>query len=83
MENNEPQDIPPAPVDCKVANKLPAGTAPPYVAIQVDAHDPAAIPLDVKPSRGKTAALARNPPIPIVARQEAKHIVPPKTGNHS
>ncbi|CAC5405070.1 unnamed protein product [Mytilus coruscus] len=44
---NELHAIPPvAPVDCKMANKLPAGTAPAYEAIIEAAHDPAAIPPD-------------------------------------
>ena len=70
-EPNEVQDIPAAPADCKPAKRLPAGTAPPNDAIQPAAHDPAAIPVDVKPSRGRTAAPATKPPTPIAARQEA------------
>ena len=72
--NTEPielQENPAAPVDCKVAKRLPAETALPIDAIQPAAHDPAAIPEDVKPSRGRTAAPATKPPTPIAARQEA------------
>ena len=72
--NTEPiafQDIPAAPADCKLAKRLPAGTAPPNDAIQVAAHDPATIPVDVKPSRPRAAEPTHMPPTPITARQEA------------
>jgi hypothetical protein len=38
------------------------------VAIQIAAHDPALIPLDVKPRKGRTTGLPMNPTTPTVAR---------------
>ena len=71
-EPTEFQDNPAAPTDYKAAKMLPAGTTPPVNdAIQAAAHDPAVIPVDVKPSRGRAAAPINMPPTPITARQEA------------
>lgn len=58
------------PADCKMENKLPAGTLPAKEAIHVAAHDPAAIPLVVNPRIGSMAAVPRNAAPPIVARHE-------------
>ena len=74
---NELQKIPVAPADCKIANRLPAGTDPPYKDIIHAAHDPAAIPLDVNPRSGRIAALNAIPPTPTTAIHEAQEIGPP------
>lgn len=75
----EPHETPAAPVDCKIANKLPAGTEPPYKDIIQAAHDPAAIPVEVNPSSGRIAAPSTKPPTPITAMQDAQLIGPPPT----
>lgn len=58
------------PADWKVANILPAGTAPANEAIHVAAHDPAVIPEDVKPRTGSMAAVPNNAVAPTEARHE-------------
>lgn len=73
----EPHETPAAPVYCKMANKLPAGTEPPYKDIIQASHDPAAIPVDVNPSSGSIAAPSTKPPTPITAMQDAQVIGPP------
>ena len=82
---NDLQGIPAAPADCKPANRLPAGTAPPYNDIQDAAHDPATNPEDVKPSRGRTTTPPTTPPMPTAVRQETMHANTPPTltGNDS
>lgn len=64
-------DAPEAPAAWRVANKLPAGTAPPKDAIHVAAHDPAAIPLDVKPRAGSIAAEPKKEALTTIAMQAA------------
>lgn len=74
---NFAHDTPAAPIDCRVANRLPAGTAPPNEAIHPAAHEPAAIPVDVNPRRGKIAYPSAKVPPPITPMQLSQHTGPP------
>lgn len=55
---------------CNVANNPPAVTLPPYEAIQPAAHDPATMPVEVKPSVASAAGPATTPVAPTAAKQD-------------
>ena len=74
-------EAPATPADWSVANRLPAGTAPANDAIHVAAHDPAAIPLGVKPRAGSIAAEPTSAAVAAAPQQDAVQIGPPVKKN--